>query len=103
MHNGEFTTLMDVIEHYNAVPFNPQINPTLDPRLSGGAQGGGQRLNLSDQDKAALVAFLHTLTGSNIYTDPKYSDPFEPDGKVEVLPLTTSNDEELALDISIFP
>jgi cytochrome c peroxidase len=103
MHNGEFSTLMGVIEHYNAVPFNPQVNPTLDPRLSGGPQGGGQRLNLTQEDKEALVTFLHTLTGSNIYTDPKYSDPFEPDGKVVIEPTTTSVSDAGLKDFTIYP
>lgn len=30
-----------------------------------------QRLNLTDDEKAQLVVFLRTLTGSNVYTDPK--------------------------------
>jgi len=31
------------------------------------------------QEKANLVAFLRTLTGSNIYTNPKWADPFTND------------------------
>ena len=33
--------------------------------------------NLSAPDKAALVAFLRTLTDLNITTDMKYSNPFK--------------------------
>jgi cytochrome c peroxidase len=103
MHNGQFTTLLEVIDHYNAVPFDPQVNPTLDPRLSGGPRGGGQRLDLTQEDKEALVAFLLTLTGSNIYTDPKYSDPFEPDGKVLIEPLTTSVKDDKVNTWTVYP
>lgn len=71
--NG-LNTLLDVINHYDSIPQN---NPNLDPRLRPG--GNLQRLRLSIQEKANLVAFVRTLTGSNIYTDPKWSDPFTND------------------------
>jgi cytochrome c peroxidase len=34
------------------------------------------RLNLSEEDKQALEAFLRTLTDDAFLTDPKFSDPF---------------------------
>lgn len=71
--NG-LNSLLDVINHYDSIPQN---NPNLDPRLRPG--GNLQRLRLSVQEKANLVAFLRTLTGSNIYTNPKWSDPFTDD------------------------
>ncbi|MEM8893259.1 MAG: cytochrome c peroxidase [Bacteroidota bacterium] len=73
MHTGDFTSLEQMIGHYNTVPAT-SLNPNLDPRLSPG--GRPQRLNLSDQEIDALVAFLQTLTGTDIYTNPKWSDPF---------------------------
>jgi cytochrome c peroxidase len=73
MHDGRFNTLEEVIEHYNS---GIQANANLSPQLRG--PGGVPRvLNLSVQDKAALVAFLKTLTDRNILTDVKYSDPFK--------------------------
>lgn len=82
MHDGSLATLMDVIEHYNEIQA-PATNPprneflnTIDNRLRPG--GNLQNLNLSDAEKAQLVAFLRTLTGSNVYTDAKWSDPFTP-------------------------
>jgi cytochrome c peroxidase len=47
----------------------------LDARLR---TPGGQplRLNLSTADKAALVAFLRTLTDQSVITDPRFSSPF---------------------------
>ena len=72
MHDGRFTSLDQVVEHYSTgVQANrnlsgPLRNPDGSPRL----------LNLSADDKAALVAFLNTLTDTNITSDIKYSDPF---------------------------
>ena len=80
MHNGSLTSMEAVIEHYNDIDIVPGNN-NLDNRLSGGVPGGngngnGQRLNLTDQEKAALVAFLRTLGGSDVYTDERWSSPF---------------------------
>ena len=100
MHTGGFNSLRMVIDHYNDVPLNPQI----DPRLRGGPNGQGQNLNLSERQKNDLEAFLRTLTGSNIYENPMYSDPFEPDGTLTLLPLATSTSERFKLeDIQVYP
>ncbi len=72
MHDGGFATLAEVINHYNAIPGD---NTNLDPRLR--RPGGGVRnLGLSQTQKDDLAAFLRTLTGSAVYTDEKWSDPF---------------------------
>ncbi len=71
MHAGNSDALISVINHYNQIP---QFNPNLDPRLA--PQGSLQNLALTNQEKADLVAFLRTLSGQNIYTDEKWSDPF---------------------------
>ena len=72
MHDGRFATLEEVIEHYdNGV----QNNPNLDNRLR--VDGGNiRRLNLTNQEKQALVDFLMTLTDANFISDEKFSDPF---------------------------
>lgn len=56
MHDGRFSTLEEVVEHYNTGITN---SPTLDPNLGKHPTGG---LHLSASDKQALVAFLKTLT-----------------------------------------
>jgi cytochrome c peroxidase len=77
MHDGSFRTLEEVIEHYNEIP-NNNSNTNLDPRLSGPpGTPTNQALNLTDEEKNALVAFLKTLTGSDVYTNEKWSDPFK--------------------------
>ena len=80
MHDGSLATLRDVIEHYNAIQ-EPTTEPplsdfrnTIDNRLF--PNGNPQRLNLTENEKDQLEAFLMTLTGESIYTDVKLSDPF---------------------------
>lgn len=72
MHDGRFTTLAEVVAHYNS---GVQDGPALDQRLRG---PGGQplRLNLSAADQAALVAFLGTLTDTQLAVDARFADPF---------------------------
>lgn len=75
MHDGSLPTLLAVINHYNTIP---AIVTGIDPRLT---RPGGQpqRLNLTTQQKTDLEAFLRTLSGSSIYSDEKYSSPFNAD------------------------
>lgn len=72
MHDGRFTTLAQVVAHYTD---GIQNGPALDQRLRGPG-GQPQRLNLNAADRAALVAFLETLTDTQLAVDAKYSDPF---------------------------
>ena len=84
MHDGRFEKLEDVIEHYST---GIKLHPNLDGRLrnagggSGCGPGGGNRqtrgFQFSTQDKAALLAFLKTLSDKKFISDPKLSDPFE--------------------------
>jgi cytochrome c peroxidase len=75
MHDGRFTNLEQVVEFYNSGVVN---NPNLSPPLLNppGLPPGPRRLNLTAGQKAALVAFLKTLTDPNLATEVKYSDPF---------------------------
>ncbi|OWY21959.1 cytochrome-c peroxidase [Sphingobacteriales bacterium UPWRP_1] len=79
MHNGDFVTIQAVINHYNLIPPNP-ANTNLDPRLA----GPGGNLQLTQNEKNALEAFLRTLTGTDVYTNPKWSDPFNADGTLDL-------------------
>ncbi len=78
MHDGRFATLEQVVEFYNSgVVDNPNLSPPLRaPTPPGQPPGPPLRLNLTPPQKAALVAFLRTLTDPNLATDEKYSDPF---------------------------
>jgi len=72
MHDGRFGTLEEVVEHYNS---GIQAHPTLSPALTD-ADGEPVRLNLTESEKAALVAFLKTLTDPSVSSEVKWSDPF---------------------------
>jgi cytochrome c peroxidase len=66
MHDGRFATLEQVIDHYSK---GVQAHPNLNPQV--------RRLNFTDSERAALVAFLRTLTDQRFLTDPRFSDPFQ--------------------------
>jgi cytochrome c peroxidase len=61
MHDGRFPTLEAVLDHYTS---GVKPSATLDPNLAKHPGGG---IPLSAEDKAALIAFLRTLT------DPKFA------------------------------
>jgi cytochrome c peroxidase len=69
MHDGRFTTIDRVLEHYN---WSVRPHPNLDPRL---AEISAQGLALPEREKVALTAFLKTLTDHALINDPKFSDP----------------------------
>jgi len=80
MHDGRLATLDDVIDHYDQ---RVQPHPNLDGRLRGPPPPGSppgtitpRRLNLSAADKAALKAFLLTLTDRAVVDDVRFADPF---------------------------
>jgi cytochrome c peroxidase len=73
MHDGRFTTLEQVVEHYSTGVRN---HPNLSAQLKL-PNGNPRLLNLSAPDKAALVAFLKTLTDQVVIADPKFSNPFK--------------------------
>lgn len=81
MHHGGQATIADVINHYNLIPGD---NTNLDPRLRrpGGAV---QSLNLTQLQKDQLAAFLRTLTGSAVYTDAKWSNPFTASNELSLI------------------
>lgn len=98
MHDGSLGSLEAVIGHYNNIP---AVVNGLDPRLRipaglpGPAGDLPQQLNLTAQEQEDLVAFLTTLTGSNVYSDPKWSDPFDENGDLSLIVLEEGS---LAMD-----
>jgi len=70
MHDGRFKTLDEVVEHYNLVTNSSTLDASFQQQLPNGG------LKLSANDKAALVAFLKTLTDYKLTTDTRYSTPF---------------------------
>ena len=66
-HDGRFATLDALIDHYSD-------NPIFDPNLGYVIPVGP--LNFTASEKAALIAFLKTLTDKKFLTDPRFSNPF---------------------------
>ena len=75
MHDGRFETLEEVVEHYNS---GVLMGPSLDNRLrTAPPMPTPVRLNLTADQKAALVAFLKTLNDNELTQDQRFSNPFK--------------------------
>ena len=68
MHDGRFNTLEEVIDHYSE---GLQLSSTIDPLMKKASDGGVQ---LSDQEKISLKAFLLTLTDFEFINNPDFRD-----------------------------
>jgi cytochrome c peroxidase len=64
-HDGRFATVSAVIEHYRS---GITDGPTLDPVLK-------NRISISNNERADLIQFLHTLTDTTFTKDKRFSDP----------------------------
>jgi cytochrome c peroxidase len=69
MHDGRFSTIDEVINHYSE---GLQNSPTIDPLMKKVSQGGVQ---LSPLEKSNLKAFLLTLTDEEFINNPDFSNP----------------------------
>lgn len=67
MHDGRFATLEEVIEHYNS---GIKESPTLDVNIHGIKDG----MNLTEQEKQDLLAFLNTLTDEFYLNNEEYKE-----------------------------
>jgi cytochrome c peroxidase len=100
MHDGRFNTLEEVVEHYNSgVKNHPNLSWELrdisqfenlsssELILQFDNDHNGSltidelslspvKLNLTAEEKRALVSFLKTLSDPSVYTDERFSDPF---------------------------
>lgn len=76
MHDASITSLRKAIDHYNQVP----DNEGLDNRL----RNRGGNLQLTESEKIDLENFLLTLTGKDVYTNKKWSDPFDKDNSLNI-------------------
>jgi len=64
MHDGRFSTLMDVLNHYSS---GIQNYPNLDPLLI-------NKIPLTEQEKNDIIAFLKTLTDPSFIRDKRFSE-----------------------------
>ena len=78
MHDGRFDTLEEVLDHYD---HGIRRSSTLSPLImeADNLQKDSPEsisLNLNDEERASVVAFLHTLTDEEFVTAERFSDPF---------------------------
>lgn len=74
MHDGRFNTLEEVLNHYNE---GIQLHANLDILIKAASNvRGGRTLGLTEQEKADIIAFLHTLTDSTLIQNPDLKNPF---------------------------
>ena len=78
MHDGSLKTLEDVVDHYIAGGTNIAQGPNkgfgvISPLKSEFVPG----LDITPQQRADLLNFLHSLTDSEFLNDPKLSDPWK--------------------------
>ncbi|MGH7583097.1 MAG: cytochrome-c peroxidase [Gemmatimonadales bacterium] len=72
MHDGRFNTLDDVVAFYDS---GIQPDPNLDLRLRQ-PDGSPQRLHLTVDQRAAIVAYLGTFTDQDFLHDARFGNPF---------------------------
>lgn len=73
MHTAVPMTIRQVLAHYNSIAAAPR-NTNLDARLK--PNNIGQNLQMTPAEIDAMVAFLRTLTGKDVYTNKKWGNPF---------------------------
>jgi cytochrome c peroxidase len=79
MHDGRFATLEQVLDHYNE---GIHISSTLSPLILEADNRPAHdvpteaSLHLSEEEKLAVIAFLHTLTDEHFIAAEQFSNPF---------------------------
>jgi cytochrome c peroxidase len=77
MHDGSIGTLEEVLDHYaaggrtissGAFAGRGHDNPHKDARMTG--------IDLTAQNRADLIAFLRSLTDTEVTRDPRFSNPW---------------------------
>jgi len=72
MHDGRFISLEQVLDHYSEHLETKHLSPFLKG-VSNRKNGTG--LQLTIQEKKAVIAFLNMLTDSSFVNNPKFSNP----------------------------
>lgn len=74
MHDGRFKTLDDVVNHYSSGIIT---NSFLAKELRQNGFGSARQFNISDDERAKLIAFLKTMGEEQLLTDKRFSNPFK--------------------------
>jgi cytochrome c peroxidase len=68
MHDGRFDSLREVVDHYaDSVEMHPNLGVPLSRHT----------MDLDDEHREALVAFMETLTDADMLQAPRFASPFE--------------------------
>jgi cytochrome c peroxidase len=78
MHDGRFKTLEEVLDHYDrGIKKSSTLSAViLEADNQAVAAAGRISLHLTAAEKAAIIAFLNTLTDLDFVTEERFSDPF---------------------------
>lgn len=81
MHDGRFKTLEEVVDHYDGgIKYSSTLSSLIiEASNKGEVEGGRISLHLTATEKAAIIAFLRTLTDEDFVTAKRFSDPFKDD------------------------
>lgn len=74
MHDGSLETLEDVLDRYSA---GMQDTDNQDPVFENHFVASEGGIPMSEDEKAAIIAFLHTLTDTSFINNPAYQNPFQ--------------------------
>jgi cytochrome c peroxidase len=82
MHDGRFKTLEEVLGHYDGGIKKSSTLSALILEADNLPKDSQDRvsLNLTEQEKAAVIAFLRTLDDEEFVTDERFSSPFAKEG-----------------------
>ena len=79
MHDGRFATLEQVLDHYNeGIHVSSTLSPLIleaDNRPAFDVPTAAS-LHLSEEEKHAVIAFLHALTDKHFISEEQFSNPF---------------------------
>jgi cytochrome c peroxidase len=78
-HNGQALSIGMAMDHYDSIPSNPGLDERQNILRI--------RMNFTPEEVTRMEAFLRTLTGSAIYTDERWSDPFDANGDLDLIGL----------------
>jgi cytochrome c peroxidase len=78
MHDGRFKSLEEVLDHYDSgIKPSTTLSSLIVEATNRGAPAGGRiSLHLTQEEKAAVIAFLRTLTDEEFVSAERFSDPF---------------------------
>jgi cytochrome c peroxidase len=93
MHDGRYETLEEVVDFYSE-EVKPHLNNHMGAMLNQPQPFRGFRY--TNEQKTALVAFMHALSDTTLLTAMKWADPF-------VVVSSASDQSPLADDLRLFP